>query len=152
MGDGPRPGADLRKLAGLGAGAAVLLAGTIAGCSSSSGPFHGHFEAGRYRQAMEVFRADSSLHDDEDALYRAGLLYASPDSPRYDPARATETLERLLDLHPGTDHRHEARHLLALLAEVRSLGGRVAELRDQLEKLKAVDLEEAPADSAGGGG
>lgn len=129
---------------------AVLVAGALVACSSS--PFHRHYEAGRYRQAVEAFRADSSLHDDEEALYRAGLLYASPDSPHYDPARAVETLQRLLERHPDARRRHEAGHLLALLAEVRNLGGRVAELRDQLEKLKAVDLEEAPSDSAGSGG
>lgn len=128
---------------------AALLAVALAGCSTS--PFHAHFEAGRHQEAVEAFRADSSLHDDEEALYRAGLLYASPDSPHYDPARAIDTLERLLELHPDTDRRPEVAHLLALLAEVRSLGGRVAELRDQIDKLKAVDLEESPADSAGSG-
>lgn len=130
------------------AGVAAALAGCAASSSASSS-FHRHFEAERYDDAMEAFRADSSLRNDDEALYRAGLLYASPEVPFYDPARAIETLEALLDRHPDTDRRHEARHLLGLLAEIRSLGGRVAELRDQLEKLKAVDLEEPPSDSAG---
>lgn len=136
---------------GLGAGAAALLgagalAAAVAACATSS--FHRHVEAERYEAALEAFEADSSLHQEEDALYRAGVLYATPGSPGYDPARGLETLERLLRIHPATPHRREADRLLALLAEVDSLHRRVTELRDQLQQLKAVDLEASPADSA----
>lgn len=147
MAEGLRSAATAVRAA-VGVLCAVGVAAALVGCAASSS-FHRDFEAERYDDAMEAFRADSSLRNDDEALYRAGLLYASPEVPFYDPARAIETLETLVDRHPGTDHRHEARHLLGLLEEIRSLGGQVAELRDQLEKLKAVDLEEAPPDSAG---
>lgn len=144
MADGGRSGGSRwRALAAVAALAA--LAGTSAACVSG-GPFHRHFEAGRYHEAMEAFRADSSLWEDERGLYRAGLLYASPSSPYYQPQEARETFQRLLRLHPDTEHGSEVRRLVALLEEIQGLGSRVSELRRQIDQLKAVDLEE-PADT-----
>lgn len=127
---------------------AVLAAAVLAACASSA--LQRHVEAGRYHEAMEAFRADSSLREDEDGLYRAGLLYASPSSPYYDPQQARETFETLLRLHPDTGRRQEVRRLVDLLEEIQGLGHRVTELRSQIDRLKAVDPEE-PADAAGGG-
>lgn len=138
---GPRLPGPLRTLA------AAALSVALAACAAS--PFHRHFEAQRYHRAMDVFRADSSLHDDEEALYRVGLLYASPESPYFDPGRAQETFDRLLSRHPDGGRSREVRHIVALLEEVQNLGSRVSALRDQLQKLKAVDLEESPSDTAG---
>jgi tetratricopeptide (TPR) repeat protein len=115
----------------------------------SSKAFHRQFEAGDYHAAMETFRADSSLHDDEEALYRRGLLYALPSSPYYDPGRAREAYQELLERHPDTQHRLEADHLLGLLEEIQGLGNRVSQLRTRLEQLKAVDLDETPPDTGG---
>lgn len=131
------------------AACAVALAGLLIGCSSKSNAFHRQFEAGDYQAAMESFRADSSLHDDEGALYRRGLLYTLPSSPYYDPGRAQEAFRELLERHPDTEHRVEADHLLGLLEEIQGLGSRVSELRTRLEQLKAVDLEEPPPDTGG---
>lgn len=131
------------------AACAVVLAGLLIGCSSRSNAFHRQFEAGDYHAAMESFRADSSLHDDEEALYRRGLLYTLPSSPFYDPGRARDALRELLERHPDTEHRDEADHLLGLLEEIQGLGNRVSDLRTRLEQLKAVDLEEPPPDTGG---
>lgn len=132
---------------GLSAALAAAVLAAVAACASSG--FHRHFEEERYERAVEVFEADSSLHDDAKALYRAGLLYGAPDAEAYDPARAVAALERLLRLHPGTDRRPEAERLLALLARIDSLDREVGELTEQLRQLKAVDLEGTPSDTGG---
>lgn len=140
----PTPGDGSRSPTVAAAVAAAALAALLA---CAPGPFHDHFEAGRYHEAMEAFRADSSLWSDEDGLYRAGLLHASPSSPYYDPQQARDTFQRLLRLHPDTDRRQEVRHLVDLLQEIQGLGRRVSELRNQIDQLKAVDLEEPPPDT-----
>ena len=118
----------------------VLLGGVWAGCASSAGPFREHYEAGRLEAAAEAFEADSSLHDDAGALFRAGMLYGTPGSPVYDPSRAVERLGRLLELHPEHDRAREARTVLRLLTRADSLAR-------QLERLKAVDLGGQPPDT-----
>lgn len=124
---------------------AVLLGAVLTACAAN--PFHRQFEAGDYHSAMSTFRADSSLHDDERALYRLGLLFALPESPFYDPARARETLRSLLERYPDTGRRDEVEHLVALLEEIQGLGSRVTDLRTRLDQLKAIDLEESPPDT-----
>lgn len=131
------------------AACAVALAGLLIGCAGKSSAFHRQFEAGDYHAAMETFRADSSLHDDEESLYRRGMLYALPSSPYYDPGQAREAFRELLERHPDTEYRVETDHLLSLLEEIQGLGNRVSELRTRLEQLKAVDLEEPPPDTGG---
>lgn len=132
--------ADTGSRVGLGAVGILVLCGMWAGCASSAGPFREHYEAGRLEAAAEAFEADSSLHDDAGALFRAGLLYGTPGSPVYDPAQAVERLRRLLELHPEDDRSREARSVLRLLTRADSLAR-------QLERLKAVDLERPPADT-----
>lgn len=127
--------------------AAGAFAAGIAACASTG--FHSHLEEQRYERAIQAFEADSALHDREDALYRAGLLYASPGTGTWDPARAVAALDRLLRLHADTDHRPAAERILALLDRLDSLDRTVAELDEQLRGLKAVDLEEPPSDTAG---
>lgn len=110
--------------------ALVLLAS--AGCATSS--FDRHFEARRYAEAATAFDEDPSLHDEERALFRAGVAYALPESPVHRPERARDLLERLLDLHPGTAHRDEAMRLLALLAELERLEANAARRERELRR------------------
>lgn len=110
-------------------------------------PFYRQYEAGRYHEAVHTFLSDTTLQDDADALYRMGLLHASPENPYYAPDRSRELLRRLLTLHPETGHRRAVEHVLAILDEVESLSQRVVELRTQLERLKAVDLQGLPPDT-----
>lgn len=134
----------MRPIVGAVIGAVVS---SLAACAP--GPFHSAFESGQYERAVEHVRADSALLRDERTLYRLGLVYATPGTPHHEPERARAVFERLLDRHPDGEHRSEARRMLALLEELRTLNGRVRELRTQIEQLKAVDLEENPPDSAG---
>ncbi len=112
----------------------------LAGCASSV-PFHDHWEAGRYETAAEDFRADSTLRDDPRALLRMALLQLSPELPVHDPSAARTNLEAALEMDLEPAARREATLLL-------QLAGRVIELRDQLQALKAIDLERAPRDTS----
>lgn len=89
----------------------------LGGGGCASGEFHRSFEAGDHLTAVRAFDADSGLGTDERALFRAGLLFASPTHDGYDPDRAEALLTRLLELHPGTDRRAEALLLLSLLGD-----------------------------------
>lgn len=126
--------------------AAVL--GCAAGLGGSRGAFERHFEAGRYSAAIDTFEADSALRRLETPLYRAGLLYATPGDAVHDPERARELLLRLVDLHPGTEYRREARTLLALLERIREVEDRAARLQAQLQRLKEVHLGRPPDTSS----
>ena len=135
-----RESAALGSRTALGTVLMTVLCLAWAGCASSGGPFREHYAAGRLEAAAEAFEADSSLHDEAGALYRAGLLYGTPGSPVYDPARAAEQLGRLLELHPEADRARGARTVLRLLTRADSLAR-------QLERLKAVDLGGQPPDT-----
>ncbi len=120
--------------------------------------FYNQLEVGDFTGAARTFEADSALWTDEEALYRAGVIYATPDSTLFDPWLAERSLVRLLVLHPETRYAPEAVALLGLIREVQELTGRVEEetqqreslaneiaaLRRQLEQLKAIDLERQP--------
>lgn len=138
----PRP----RALAVLLVVAAAL--GCAGGLIGNRGAFERHFEAGRYQAAIDTFEADSSLQRRETPLFRVGLIYADPGDSIYDPERARDLLTRLLELHPETTHRHEARALLALVERAREADDRAARLREQLQRLKKVHLGGPPDTSS----
>lgn len=122
----------------------ALTVACAGGPFRSRGAFERHFEAGRYRQAIDAFEADSALRRREAPLFRAGLLYADPREPYHDRERARELLGRLLELHPETEHRTEARTLLALLDRLAEAGARAGRLQAKLERLKKVQLGQPP--------
>lgn len=131
-----------------GRAAALLTVLAVGACSSSRGgtsqtDFERHLEAGRDSAAAEAFVADSTLHDDSDALFRAGLLFGDPASPAYDPAAARSQFRRLLEAEPSAKWERAARAYLRLYQRVDSLAR-------QLEGLKGVDLDRPPADTTGG--
>lgn len=109
--------------------------------------FHEHYEAGRYDEALAAFRADSTMRQNERALYRVGLLHARPGTPYYDPGLASRYLGRLVRNHPDTPYAEEVRSVLALLEQTRTLDRRARQLRSQLEALKAVDLGDSLPDT-----
>lgn len=126
-----------------------LLLAAGAGCASlgilpRTTEFDRHFEAGRYRAAVEAFEADSALQRREDPLFRVALLYADPREPFHDLDRARELLGRLLELHPDTEHAPEARSLVALLDRLERADARSARLEEKLQRLKKVHLGQPP--------
>lgn len=142
------PGSGSRWPPALGLLACLALAACAPGLlGKERSPFFRQYEAGRYHEAVGTFLGDTTLQDDEEALYRMGLLHASPENPYYAPDRSRELLRRLLALHPETEHRRAVEHVLGILDEVESLSQRVVELQTQLERLKAVDLQGLPPDT-----
>jgi two-component system sensor histidine kinase GlrK len=105
---------------------ALVLALTATGCATSQ--FDRLLSQERWTDAAQVFAADSSLMNDEGALYRAAMLFSSPGKPTYTPARARTLLQRLLTRYPGGEHAAAARDRLALLDDAR-LEREAAELR-----------------------
>lgn len=131
------------------AGLLSLLLAAVAGCASlgilpRTTEFGRHYEAGRYRAAVEAFEADSALQRREDPLFRVALIYADPREPFHDLDRARELLGRLLELHSDTEHGPEARSLVSLLDRLEKTDARAARLEEQLQRLKKVHLGQPP--------
>ncbi len=112
--------------------AGLLLA--VMGCASSE--FDRLFEANRWSEAAQAFEEDSTLLDNDDALFRAAEIRATPNRPTYDTERARELLRRLLRLHPGSQHAAAADLLLVTLDEMSRMrtlnAGRQAALQGEL--------------------
>lgn len=153
----PTAGAGAGGRSGIVRAAAVLAvvcvaaAGCAGGFLSGGSPFERSFESGRYDAAVEAFEQDSALQRREEPLFRMGLLRATPDRPYYDPDRARELLESLLELHPTTRFRAYAEGVLALVDRADQVSSRVATLEARLEAARdrsdslRLELREAGA-------
>lgn len=102
--------------------------------------------AADYESVLAIYTADTTLHSDEQATFRAALAAASTGHPAHDPDRAVELFDRLLERHPDTSLRLEAEVYLDVLARERELRAAVRRLDRELQQLKAIDLGQAPAD------
>lgn len=93
----------------------LLFAGAlwIGACGTSR--FERYIKDRRWTEAALEVTTDSSLLKDEHALFRAALLYSSPDRETYDPLVASVLLERLLERYPRTHVREDAHRLWSLL-------------------------------------
>ena len=123
-------------------------AGAIAAmCACASRPFDRMLSEHRWADAAQLFAADSTLVNDEQALYSAAVLFGSPSRPTYDPERARMLFRRLLTSFPNSEHASDAQDRVALLDEalrarasttrVRELEARIAELTSQQVRLRA---------------
>jgi hypothetical protein len=135
---------DIWQVRRIGAVAALVA---VAACASP--PFRRYFTAGRWPDAVQAFAADSSLLDDERALFEAGTLFSSPARETYDPERAKVLLHRLLNRFPKTKYRAEAVDRLALVdtvlvardsavARARIVEAQIAELTADRNRLRAT--------------
>lgn len=145
----PRAGVGraIRSLAALAAAAVAVGCASTGGASSGEAPssFDRHYREGRDSAAAVAFASDSSLHEDADALFRAGFLFADPASPVYDPDAALTQFRRLMDVDAAPEQERAARAYLRIFRKADSLAR-------QLEALKEVDLERPRADTADVGG
>lgn len=127
----------------------LFLVLSLGACATSR--FDQHFEAGEYTAASRIFEQESALREDEDALFRAGLIYALPTSPVYDPARARALFDELIELHPNTKYRADLPFLEGLLLEIErldALADNHHEMVRRLEKrLEEIEQRAAELDS-----
>jgi len=116
--------------------------------------FERYLQESRWADAARVFSADSSLLNDDHALYSAGVLYGSPERPTFDPAIGTDLLRRLVTRFPQSKYRNDAVSRLALLDQIirarRDADERQRQLSAEIETLTAdTRLLRARLDSAG---
>jgi hypothetical protein len=139
----------MKSFASLGARSRALTALALAAATACVRPaFQRYLDEGRWTEAAQAFAADSSLLNDEHALYEAGLLYSSPDRGAYDPERARELLRRLVARFPDTRYRVDATDRAALLDSIidtrqrvvreRQLEAQIATLTAQVQRLRAA--------------
>jgi len=119
--------------------AALLGFGGVACVTTTQ--FDRYLDERRWADAARVFSADSSLLNNDRALYAAGVLYGSPERPTYDPAIASDLLRRLISRFPESKYRGDASSRLALLDQVinarRDSEKRQRELAAEIEALTA---------------
>jgi hypothetical protein len=117
---------------------ALGLAATTA-CATTQ--FDRYLARQQWTEAARVFAADSSLQNDEHALFEAGVLYGSPGRPTFDADRSRALLRRLIARFPQSKHLGDATDRLALLDEIarakRDGEAHERELTAQIETLTA---------------
>ena len=132
----------------------VLLLGTaLTGCAPLIRQGDQLFDSGRFDEAEVAYTAYmkkkplDSIHA-QHALYRIGLLYALPESPRHDEAAADRVFDRLANLDPATIYTRQAALLLTLrrnTATARRLVSererQIANLRREVEQLRLIATE-----------
>jgi outer membrane protein assembly factor BamD (BamD/ComL family) len=114
------------------------------------------FEKANFGQAVAAYEdylrgnPDPKVHDR--VLFRLALAYAIPGHASYNPARSTELFGRLVALFPQSPLKPQAEYILRLQAESENLKAGVKErderirlLREELDKLKKIDLERRPS-------
>ncbi|HEX3866739.1 MAG TPA: HAMP domain-containing sensor histidine kinase [Gemmatimonadaceae bacterium] len=155
------PGAVRTPLARAAGTTAVAVGAMMILSTTSCAPpvFERYVSQERWSDAAHAFAADSSLLNDEHALFEAGTLYGSPKRGEYDPARARELLQRLLIRFPSTRYRVEAADRLALIdsmtqardasaARARDVEAQIAQLAADRQRMRAaLDSANARGDS-----
>lgn len=96
------------------------------------------FAADQYLEVVRSFEADSTLHVQERALYLAGVAYALPESPAYDPERAMQILDRLVSLYPDSPYAEHAAHLQQLHQALRQTSDSRAGLLQEVAEKEAA--------------
>jgi hypothetical protein len=131
------------------------------------------FEKADFSQAVQAYenylRGTPNPKDHGRVLFRLAMAYAIPGHPSHNPARSTELLNRLVALFPQSPLKPQAEYILRLQAEsenlkmvnestqavqaelektragVRERDERIKLLREELDKLKKIDLERRPS-------
>ena len=130
------------------------------------------FERADFGQAVVAYenylRGTPDPRDHDKVLFRLALAYAMPGHPSYNPARSTELLNQLIGLFPQSLLKPQAEYILRLQSDsenLKSIQGsnqtlqadlektkaalkerdeRIKLLREELDRLKKIDLERRP--------
>ncbi len=117
----------------------IVALGLITTTACATTQFDRYLSKQQWADAARVFSADSSLQNDERALYEAGVLYGSPGRPTFDADRSRALLRRLISRFPQSKYLGDATDRLALLDEMarakRESDARQRDLALQIEAL-----------------
>ena len=118
---------------------AVIGALLAAACSHPT-QFERYISRQQWTDAAREFAADSSLRNNDRALYQAGVLvYGTPKIVTYDPLKSRDLLSSLLMRFPNTEFRSDAKGRMLLIDEVlhaqRAAADRQQELESQVAQL-----------------
>lgn len=100
--------------------------------------------AGDYAGVLAAYWADSTLHADENAIFRAGIASAMPGHRAHDRRRAIALFTDLLGRHPTTERRPVIMLYLRLLEQETDLRATIERQDRELKQLKAIDLGVQP--------
>jgi hypothetical protein len=144
-------GRCFHRSAGVAARGIAVVA--LAACAARVSQFDRYFMRQQWTEAAKEFAADSSLHGNEHAVYRAALLYSTPAWPTYNADTARVFLAAFIKRFPASTYRDEAGARLALLEQwVNSQRAAEAHLRELESRIEALTREtrdlRARADSA----
>lgn len=98
--------------------ARIVALGLAATTACATSQFDRYLSRQQWADAARVFAADSSLQNDEHALFEAGVLYGSPGRPTFDAERSRLLLRRLIARFPQSKYLGDATDRLALLDEI----------------------------------
>lgn len=84
----------------------------------------------------EVLAAGSAAGEEEQLLFRLGMLYSTAGSPVVDPRRGRQLLARLVAHHPDSPYRDQAAYVLALEDRILALDLEVTRARDRTGELE----------------
>ena len=122
------------------------------------------FATGDYRNALEINRrvlAQDPATLADQSLFQIGMIYAHPDNPDRDIQKALQSFQSIIDQYPVSHLQPEAHLWLAVLGQLRAQEGQIrfltqrsaplekrlkiqkkeiSQLKDQLEKLKRIDI------------
>ena len=78
----------------------IVALGLAATTACATTQFDRYLSRQQWVEAARVFATDSSLQNDERALFEAGILYGSPGRPTFDAERSRALLRRLIARFP----------------------------------------------------
>ena len=98
---------------------------------------------GKYKAALgkieEILRSGQVEQADE-ALYLMGVIYAYPKNPGASLKRSIESFQILIKKHPQSNRKQEAVAWISKLRKIRTMEQEILDLKDQIDKLKKIDL------------
>lgn len=136
-----------------------MVALALAACIHRTTPFEQYLSQQQWADAARTFESDTTLRNNESAVFAAAVLYGTPGRPTYNPGKARETWRMFLTRFPLSSRRGEATERLGLLdallnsqrdaqARQQELEDRIAELTRETRMLRArVDSMAVQGDS-----
>ena len=115
----------------------VLSLLLLSACSSSLRLGDRAFGEARYEDAARAY-AQVPPADADAVMFRVALLYSISGSPKYDPAKARQTLDELTRVFPASPYGVAARVVLDRLKEQEEVEGRLRAVNDELAQEKTA--------------